>query len=124
MILCLRLIVFLLLAGHGWLNLQEKKALVSQYQSLGFTNPVNVAHLVGIFELLAACAALFKPVRPILFVFLVWKIGSELFYPHWELFEWIERGGSYGAILALWFALPPAKTSIHRNVWMPKVLTL
>jgi hypothetical protein len=39
-------------------------------------------------------------------VLLVWKMGTELFYPHWEAFEWMERGGSYGAILALWFILP------------------
>jgi len=26
-----------------------------------------------------------------------------LFYPHYEIFEWIERGGSYGVLLALWF---------------------
>jgi hypothetical protein len=105
-ILCLKIVVFMVLLGHGWLNLIEKNALISQYSSLGFSNPVNVAHLVGIFEIFAACMVLIKPVRPVLLAFLIWKMGSELFYPHWELFEWIERGGSYGAILALWFALP------------------
>ena len=105
-ITCLKIVVFLLLAGHGWLNLVEKKAILSQYSSLGFSNPVSVAHIVGIFELFAACMVLIKPIRPVLFAFLVWKIGSELFYPTWEVFEWIERGGSYGAILALWLALP------------------
>jgi len=29
---------------------------------------------------------------------------SETFYPAFPLFEWLERGGSYGSILALWFA--------------------
>jgi hypothetical protein len=32
----------------------------------------------------------------------LWKMATELFYPHWELFEWIERGGSFGSLLALW----------------------
>ena len=61
--------------------------------------------MVGILEVLAALAVLVRPVRPLLFVFFVWKMGTELFYPKWELFEWIERAGSYGCILALWIAL-------------------
>jgi hypothetical protein len=36
-------------------------------------------------------------------------MGTELFYPHWEVFEWIERGGSYGTLLALFFCLPTWK---------------
>jgi hypothetical protein len=109
---CLQLVVFLLLAGHGWLNLVEKKAIMGQYTALGFSNPVNVAHIVGLFEITAAGIVLIKPIRPLLLTLLLWKIGTELFYPHWELFEWIERGGSYGAILALWFMLP--RTSIQQ----------
>jgi hypothetical protein len=103
---CLRVVVFLLFVGHGWLNLIEKKGLMGQYTSLGFSNPALVAHIVGIFEVAAACMVLIRPIRPLLFALLVWKMGSELFYPHWELFEWIERGGSYGALLALWLTLP------------------
>jgi hypothetical protein len=103
---CLRVIVFLLFIGHGWLNLIEKKGLLGQYSSMGFSNPALIAHIAGIFEIAAACTVLIRPLRPLLFALLVWKMGSELFYPHWELFEWIERGGSYGAILALWFILP------------------
>jgi uncharacterized membrane protein len=112
---CLRIAAFLLLAGHGWLNMIEKKALIAQYTGLGFSNPANVAHIVGIAEILAALSVLIKPVRPLLFIFLIWKMGSELFYPHWELFEWLERGGSYGVILALWFALPRVNFTILRR---------
>jgi len=101
--LCLRIVVFLLFAGHGWLNLIDKKALLSQYSSLGFSDPSNVAQIAGIFEIAAACFVLIKPVRSVLIFLFVWKAVSELFYPHWEIFEWIERGGSYGSILALWF---------------------
>ena len=103
---CLKVVVFLSLAGHGWLNLIEKKGIINQYASLGFSNPLHIAHLAGTFELLAACTVLVRPLRQLIFVFLIWKIGTELFYPHWELFEWLERGGSYGALLALWLALP------------------
>ena len=114
-IVCLRIVVFLLLIGHGWLNFTEKKAIMGQYTALGFSNPASVAHIVGLFEMLAGCMVLIKPIRPVLFAFLVWKMGSELFYPHWELFEWVERGGSYGAILALWFALPGNRLFINQN---------
>jgi uncharacterized membrane protein YphA (DoxX/SURF4 family) len=114
-ITCLRVVVFLLLAGHGWLNLAEKKTIMDQYASLGFSNPANVAHIVGIFEIAAASIVLIKPVRHVLIALLVWKITTELFYPHWELFEWIERSGSYGAILALWFALPRTTKQQYNN---------
>jgi uncharacterized membrane protein YphA (DoxX/SURF4 family) len=106
----LRIVVFLLLAGHGWLNLIQKPGVLNQYTSLGFPNPVNVSLLVGIFEIMAAIAVLVKPVRPLILVFLVWKMGTELFYPHFEIFEWVERGGSYGTLLALWLCLDPVRS--------------
>jgi uncharacterized membrane protein YphA (DoxX/SURF4 family) len=105
---CLRMVVFMLLLGHGWLNIIEKKALLNQYASLGFPHPAKVAVFAGVFEITAALIVLIKPIRNILLVLLIWKISTELFYPHYELFEWIERGGSYGSILALWFALKEA----------------
>ena len=106
LVFCLRVVVFLLLAGHGWLNLVEKQGIMNQYSSLGFTRPDQAGLLVGIAEISFAILVLIKPIRSLLLILFLWKIGSELFYPHWEIFEWIERGGSYGAILALWFALP------------------
>jgi len=106
--LCLKIVVFLLLLGHGWLNILEKKSLLGQYTSLGFSNAINVAHIVGSLEILAAVSVLIKPVHSVLLVFFIWKVGSELFYPQWEVFEWIERGGSYGAILALWLLTKPS----------------
>jgi uncharacterized membrane protein YphA (DoxX/SURF4 family) len=112
-ILCLRIVVFLFLLGHGWLNLIEKKGLLQQYTNLGFSNPANTALIAGLFEILAALAILIRPVRPLLIALLIWKIGTELFYPKYEIFEWIERGGSYGALLALYFAL--GKTSVQET---------
>ncbi len=100
---CLRIVVFLLFIGHGWLNLIEKKSLVDQYHSFGFSNAANVARIIGSIEILAALSILIRPISNILLLFFIWKITSELFYPHWEIFEFIERGGSYGTILALWF---------------------
>lgn len=108
---CLKVVVFLLLMGHGWLNIIEKKALLNQYASLGFLYPARVAIFVGVFEIAAACTVLIKPFRSLLLLLFIWKISSELFYPHYEVFEWIERGGSYGSILALWFVIKQAPSS-------------
>jgi uncharacterized membrane protein YphA (DoxX/SURF4 family) len=105
--LCLRVVVFLLLLGHGWLNIIEKKGLLGQYASLGFSSPGLAAQSVGLFEIVAACSVLIRPFRGVLLALFVWKMASELFYPHYELFEWVERGGSYGSILALFFAIRP-----------------
>lgn len=106
--IALRCVAFLLLLGHAWLNLIYKKSLLGQYTSLGFQNAQQVAFMVGMIEIAMAIIVLVKPLRSLLIIFIVWKIGTELFYPHWELFEWIERGGSYGTLLALWFTLEPA----------------
>lgn len=98
----LRIVVFLLLAGHGWLNMIGKKGLMSEYTSLGLHNPVLTGQIVGAFEIIMGSLLLIKPLRPVIFALLIWKIASELFYPQWEAFEWIERGGSYCTLLALW----------------------
>jgi len=101
--LCLRIAGFLLLMGHGWLNIIEKKGLIDQYTHLGFGSPQTVALWAGVFEVVAATSLLVRPLRGLLFFLILWKMGTELFYPHYELFEWVERGGSYGVLLALWF---------------------
>jgi len=119
---CLQLVVFMLLIGHGGLNIIEKKGIMQQYTALGFSDPALVARFVGMFEVAAAFLILFKPVRQLVFVLLIWKIGTELFYPHWELFEWIERGGSYGALLALWFALPQNKLQLNLHSPDPEMI--
>ena len=110
--ICLRTISFLLLAGHGWLNVIEKKALVMQYTVLGFPNAGKTAITIGICEIIAALSILIPSCRKFVFVILIWKTTSELFYPHYELFEWVERGGSYGVLLALWL-LPDTRRSIR-----------
>jgi len=109
---CLRIVVFLLLLGHGWLNLLEKKGLLGQYTSLGFSNPAMIAQSVGLFEIIAALAVLIRPFGPLLLFLFAWKIISECFYPHYGAFEWIERGGSYGSLLALWFTLNRKKETL------------
>jgi hypothetical protein len=116
--ICLRIVVFLLLAGHGWLNLMEKKALIDQYTLLGFSNPAQVAKTIGILEIGGAVFAATGFLPNLLLVLFVWKMLSETFYPAYPLFEWIERGGSYGCILALWFT-----QSTGRTISIPSRLT-
>jgi hypothetical protein len=118
-LICLKTIVFLSLAGHGWLNMIEKKGLVSQYLSLGFSHAGLTALTIGIIEINAAFLVFLLPYRPLIGVFFIWKISSELFYPHYELFEWIERGGSYGVLLALWFAMDPKVSFQDNNCRVP-----
>ena len=108
---CLCFVVCFLFIGHGWLNLIEKKSLLDQYRMLGFSNPGTKAQCIGLVEIIAGLSVLIRPIRSIVFILFIWKVASELFYPHYELFEWIERGGSYGSILALWFALGVTSSS-------------
>ena len=108
----LELFGFMLLLGHGWLNLLLKQSLLNQYNHLGFSNPVQVAQIVGSLEIIAAISIIINPVKPLIFFLFIWKMASELLYPHYGIFEWIERGGSYGVLLALWIALREKK-SLH-----------
>ncbi|GGH05020.1 hypothetical protein [Mucilaginibacter phyllosphaerae] len=112
---CLKLVGFLLLMGHGWLNIIQKKGLLNQYAFIGFSNPARVAQLAGVFEIAAAFLVLIKPVRSILLVLIIWKISTELLYPHYEVFEWIERGGSYGTLIALWFTSKQISTNLNKS---------
>jgi len=90
-----------ILLGHGWLTLSGKAIFVNQFRMAGFVHPGIIAQYAGVFEVIAAGVVLLYPLRSVVMVLLVWKITSELFYPHYEIFEWIERGGSYGCLLAL-----------------------
>lgn len=98
----MQLTAFLLLAGHGWLNVIEKAGLLKQYAALGFEDPQHVAHIVGALEIAGAFMILLKPFRYVVLAFFIWKMGSELFYPAYPVWEWVERGGSYAVLLGLW----------------------
>lgn len=111
--LVFRVTAFLLLTGHGWLNLLHKKGLMAQYNALGFHQAENVALVNGIVEIAAAVFILVRPNRTLLLVFFIWKVATELLYPQYAAFEWIERGGSYGIILALWLICAPHTKMAH-----------
>ena len=77
--------------------------MLDEYSRIGLTNTALTAQIIGIYEIVAGLLILVKPFKLLILILLVWKIVSELFYPHWEIFEWIERGGSYCTLLALYF---------------------
>jgi hypothetical protein len=98
---CLKVSSFLLLSGHGWLNLIHKPGLLAQYDDLGFTDPAATATIIGCLEIMGAFSVLIKPLGSVLLLLFVWKIVSEMFYPHFGIWEWVERGGSYACLLGL-----------------------
>ncbi len=118
----LQLFGFLLLLGHGWLNLLLKPGLLNQYAKLGIPHPESVAFYLGIVECIAACLILLKPSRTVVLIILAWKIVSEIPYPAFAFFEWVERGGSYAVLLGLWMILknPYQFTSSFSNLHQTK----
>jgi hypothetical protein len=101
----LRVFCCTLLLGHGLLNLFEKESLLLQYSSLGFPNPKHVSAMIGIFEIAAALMILIRPLPYLILILVIWKVGSEMFYPTYGFWEWFERGGSYGLLFGLWLVL-------------------
>jgi len=95
-----------LLLGHGLLALGGKPLLVRHLAAVGLgdgaTGLGRVAAQGGL-EVALALAILVAPAPALLLVALTWKLATEMLFPitggsFWEL---VERGGSYGAPLAL-----------------------
>jgi uncharacterized membrane protein YphA (DoxX/SURF4 family) len=105
----LRLSTALLLIGHGGFGLfLTKPAAWTKYFGVlgldsGTVQSASLIPLVGGFEVALGLAVLVMPARGLLLFVLAWKVGTELLRlgagePVWEF---VERGGSYGAPLAL-----------------------
>ncbi len=115
----LRITTALLLIGHaGYGAFVHKQMLATQYAAVGLSGfPGGVGALVpgiGWFEMLLGVAVLIAPLPPLLLFIFLWKVGTELLYPvsGAPFWEFIERGGSYGAPLAL-FLLTRRRTVSH-----------
>ena len=117
-----------LLAGHAVLGLTGKPLLVSHYEAVGIDNSMQAAHGVGRFELLLGVILLASP-TPVVAAFITgWKLATEGLFliagaPAWEF---VERGGSYAAPLALlilsrWYRLP--RLSFSGLVARPRITT-
>jgi hypothetical protein len=101
----------LLLLGHGGLALAAKPQLLEHWHSLGVVG-LDAAgqafvRMTGAAEVAAAALVLLWPNRPLCLIIVAWKLFTETLFltsgaPIWEV---VERGGSYGAPLALFVLL-------------------
>lgn len=108
----LRVTTGLLLIGHGGFGAFMHKPMLEQhYLSAGLSAlPIGIGTLVegiGWFKIVLGVAATARPFPPLLLFILAWKVATEMLYPvsGAPVWEFIERGGSYGAPLALYFIL-------------------
>jgi hypothetical protein len=105
------LTTFLLLFAHGALAMSGKPALVEHWSSIGVVEVDETGRrftrLVGAGEMGAALLLLPWPTRALCLLIVGWKLATEMLFlaagdPVWEV---LERGGSYGAPLALFLLL-------------------
>ena len=92
----------LLLFGHGALQAITGKAqFATHYAALGL--PPSIVSTLGSAEIIAAALVLFVPTPAVLVGIAIWKIATEALFPvsGAPIWEFIERGGSYAAPLAL-----------------------
>lgn len=100
--LTLRWVTALLLAGHGAVGaFVEKPLLAAHYAAIGLTP--SIVPVIGTLEIAVAVAVVTRPTVALLALVALWKLASESLFivagaPVWEF---IERGGSYAAPIAL-----------------------
>jgi hypothetical protein len=104
----LRATTALLLIGHGGYGaVMHKTMLETHYAAAGLSSlgidPPTLVTAIGCFEIALGVAVAAMPATPLLIFVLLWKLATEMLYPIAgdPVWEFIERGGSYGAPLAL-----------------------
>jgi hypothetical protein len=103
----LRVTTALLLFGHGGFDFAMHKDWMAYAAAVGISPDTLAAYsltpLAGWFECALGLLVLVWPTRGVLLFVFAWKLGTEVFRPlaGEPLWEFIERGGSYGAPLAL-----------------------
>jgi hypothetical protein len=103
----LQWITALVLIGHGAYGaLLQKRQLVDMYTKAGLG--ARLLPVVGWCEIALGIAIAVKPFRTLLLAACVYKIATELLYPMtgYPVYEFVERGFTYVAPLALFFLLP------------------
>ena len=98
----LRVTTALLLFGHGALQAITGKTLfATHYALLGL--PSSTVATLGSLEIIAAMLVLLRPNPALLVAIAIWKLATEALFPMSgaPVWEFIERGGSYAAPLAL-----------------------
>jgi len=115
----------LLLIGHGGFGFAvEKKMLIDHWHSIGVNADVAFITQVGYAEFALGILIFIVPVRPIIFLALLWKLFTEFLYVPADtvsgmgvinIFEWIERWGDYGIPLAMIYILSYRKAKLIGN---------
>jgi hypothetical protein len=106
----LRVTTGALLIGHGGFGaFMQKAAWIGYLGAVGIgaetVESMSLVTRIGWFEIAQGLLVLAWPVPGILVFALAWKVGTELLRPvvGEPLWEFVERGGSYAAPLALLF---------------------
>ncbi len=103
----LRVTTGLLLIGHGGFDFAMHKDWTGYVAAIGITPATLAAYplrpFAGWFECALGLLVLVWPARGLLLFVFAWKLGTEALRPlaGEPVWEFIERGGSYGAPLAL-----------------------
>ncbi len=119
----LRWIAALTLIGHGAYGaLLQKQQLLDQYTRVGLTSlplfGLQFEPALGWLEMALGASIALRPIRALVLAACVYKIGTELLYPltGYPVYEFIERGFTYVAPLALFLLPPHAKPPTERGV--------
>jgi hypothetical protein len=91
-----------LLFAHGALQtITQKPLFASLYGAVRL--PASIAPFVGSIEMIAAVLLLIAPLPGVMIAVAAWKMASESLFPisGTPIWEFVERGGSYAAPLAL-----------------------
>lgn len=111
--------IALLLVGHGglgvWAAKQEWFDFLGWFGVADSSQAVDLMIWVGVFEVVLGVAVLSRPLRSLLVLVLVWKLGTELLRPlvGQPNYQFLERAGDYVLPLVL-FWLAGAMSPVFR----------
>ena len=120
----LQVAIAVYLIGHGAFGAFDSKAgLIEQYDATGismlFGSTRTALLAIGWFEIVLGISVLFAPIAPLLFFVCGWKIATESLFifsgAFYGGFEFIERGASMVAPLALYFIILTLKEFSSRQ---------
>ena len=105
-------VTVLLLAGHGFIGIAGSALLAGHYESIGLDG--SLVSPIGALEISAALALALRPTVALALAICVWKLATESLFlasgaPVWEF---VERGGSYAAPLALALVLTAQRRAV------------
>jgi hypothetical protein len=108
----LRVTTGLLLIGHGGFGVFMHKAMLERHYVVAGLSALplgigTLARAVGGFEIVLGLVAMAWPLAPLLLFVVAWKVATEMLYPvsGAPFWEFVERAGSYGAPLALYWVM-------------------